>query len=168
VVQFALDYHGTLPKTAAMKAEVFPRLDALPRWSNSAPLAAPMALARTYPDAATLAALADPYFGRCDHEVLVLAGMNSRYHLIWIECISQQDMCVRITQKMLRAALARPRTFAVFLAHNHPSGIALPSQNDIVFTQKCGRIIRGRNQILLDHIIKGEGHWGSMRAMGYV
>lgn len=41
----------------------------------------------------------------------------------------------------------------VVVAHNHPSGIALPSAEDVQTTIQLGRILRDVDVILLDHII---------------
>lgn len=42
---------------------------------------------------------------------------------------------------------------AVMLAHNHPSGSALPSRNDFVATRQVGMALEGIDAALLDHII---------------
>lgn len=42
---------------------------------------------------------------------------------------------------------------AVVLAHNHPSGLALPSGEDIQTTQILGRTLQGVDIVLTDHII---------------
>lgn len=51
----------------------------------------------------------------------------------------------------------------IILAHNHPSGDATPSQEDVSFT--CDLVEAGRvlDIAVLDHLIIGDGEWVSMR-----
>ena len=51
---------------------------------------------------------------------------------------------------------------AVVLAHNHPSGIALPSHNDCVLTEMIADMLRKINVPLLDHIILSDNDFVSM------
>ena len=46
------------------------------------------------------------------------------------------------------------------IAHNHPSGVALPSQDDITFTSKLEKEAKGLDLNLIDHLIyTGEGYF---------
>lgn len=51
---------------------------------------------------------------------------------------------------------------AVVLAHNHPSGIALPSRNDCVLTEMIADMLRRMEVPLLDHIILSDTDFVSM------
>ena len=51
---------------------------------------------------------------------------------------------------------------AAFLAHNHPSGIALPSQDDIVVTQMIKEALRMIGVDLLDHYVVADHDCVSM------
>jgi len=55
---------------------------------------------------------------------------------------------------------------AVILAHNHPSGIAEPSEADKRITQEIKSILSAIDVRLLDHIIIGEGQITSFASRG--
>jgi DNA repair protein RadC len=49
----------------------------------------------------------------------------------------------------------------VIVVHNHPSGDAQPSSNDIKFTQKLVRVARELGLEFNDHVIIGRGRYYS-------
>lgn len=57
---------------------------------------------------------------------------------------------------------------AVILSHNHPSGIALPSQDDYAATQRVQEALRTIGVALTDHIIVADGDFVSMADSGYL
>ena len=77
----------------------------------------------------------------------------------------------------LNASLVHPREVfkpavglgaaAVIVAHNHPSGCARPSGDDLELTQRlirCGELLGIE---LLDHVIVGRGEFLSLREDGW-
>ena len=52
------------------------------------------------------------------------------------------------------------------LAHNHPSGIALPSHEDIAATERLSAALDAVGVILADHIIVSDEDFVSMAASG--
>lgn len=57
---------------------------------------------------------------------------------------------------------------AVILSHNHPSGIALPSADDIAATQDVERMLDTMGIRLADHIIAADSDFVSLRDSGYI
>lgn len=57
---------------------------------------------------------------------------------------------------------------AVILSHNHPSGIALPSQDDYATTRRVMDALRTIGVALTDHIIVADGDFVSMADSGYL
>lgn len=57
---------------------------------------------------------------------------------------------------------------AVILSHNHPSGIALPSQDDYAATRRVQEALRTIGVALTDHIIVADGDFVSMADSGYL
>ncbi len=51
---------------------------------------------------------------------------------------------------------------SVVLAHNHPSGIALPSDDDVLTTKRLARALRAVDVELVDHIVVADGDFVSM------
>ena len=57
---------------------------------------------------------------------------------------------------------------AVILSHNHPSGIALPSEDDIATTEQAQKALGTIGVRLADHIIGADGDFVSMADSGYL
>lgn len=57
---------------------------------------------------------------------------------------------------------------AVVLAHNHPSGVALPSESDRTATLWIRDALKPMDIRLLDHIIVADGDFVSMNQSGYL
>ncbi len=66
------------------------------------------------------------------------------------------------TRKLISRVIESHAT-AVILAHNHPSGIALPSYEDAQSTKSAAETLAKIDAKLLDHIIVVEGDYVSMR-----
>ena len=54
----------------------------------------------------------------------------------------------------------------VIIAHNHPNGIAAPSQEDIDVTRNLKHVLSYRNAELKDHIISSQGEYYSFYEQG--
>ncbi len=65
----------------------------------------------------------------------------------------------------VRYALADNAMY-VYLAHNHPSGLAIPSQADIAVTRSVQESLRAVGICLMDHIVVAENDFTSMAASG--
>ena len=57
---------------------------------------------------------------------------------------------------------------AVILAHNHPSGVALPSPEDYAMTDRMKQALATVGAVLSDHIIVADGDFVSMADSGYL
>ena len=57
---------------------------------------------------------------------------------------------------------------AVILAHNHPSGVALPSPEDYAATDRAKEALATIGVVLSDHIIIADGTFVSMADSGYL
>ena len=57
---------------------------------------------------------------------------------------------------------------AVILSHNHPSGVALPSQDDYAATDRAKAALAVVGVALTDHIIVADGDFVSMSDSGYL
>lgn len=55
----------------------------------------------------------------------------------------------------------------VVLAHNHPSGIALPSSDDVQTTLQLASALRALDIKLVDHLVFADGDYVSMAQSGY-
>ena len=55
---------------------------------------------------------------------------------------------------------------SVVLAHNHPSGFALPSGEDVQTTKQLAMALRSVEIELVDHIVVADGDYVSMLQSG--
>lgn len=69
-------------------------------------------------------------------------------------------------RRVVEMALAANAT-AVVLAHNHPSGLALPSYEDIVTTKRIAAALDAVEIVLADHIVVADDDYVSMVQSGY-
>ena len=56
---------------------------------------------------------------------------------------------------------------SVVLAHNHPSGLALPSGDDVVTTRKVAKALDAVEIVLADHIVVADDDFVSLVQSGY-
>lgn len=70
------------------------------------------------------------------------------------------------TRRVVEAALHYNAT-TVVLAHNHPSGLAIPSMEDVVTTRRIAVALDAVGITLADHIVVAENDYVSMVDSGY-
>lgn len=70
-------------------------------------------------------------------------------------------------REVVRRSLAH-NAAALILAHNHPSGVAEPSQADLQLTRRLGEALALVDVRVLDHIIVGDGETVSLAERGLV
>ena len=68
-------------------------------------------------------------------------------------------------RKVVETALSANAT-TVVLAHNHPSGIAVPSNEDIQTTRRIAAALNAVEIYLADHIVVADGDYVSMVQSG--
>lgn len=69
-------------------------------------------------------------------------------------------------RKIVETAI-REGASTVVLAHNHPSGIALPSPEDIQTTRRIAAALQSVEVALADHIVVADGDYVSLVQSGY-
>ena len=68
-------------------------------------------------------------------------------------------------RRLVEMALAANAT-SVILAHNHPSGLAIPSEEDICTTRRIAMALHSVEIQLVDHIVVADGDFVSMAQSG--
>lgn len=69
-------------------------------------------------------------------------------------------------RKIVETALKANAT-TVVLAHNHPSGVAVPSNEDVQTTRRVAAALEAVEIHLADHVVVAEGDYVSMVQSGY-
>ncbi|NOU82309.1 DNA repair protein RadC [Paenibacillus sp. LMG 31459] len=106
--------------------------------------------------------ITNKYIADEDREVLLIMVLNTKNQIIAIHrChIGSLSASVAHPREIFKAAILN-NAASIIIAHNHPSGIVTPSQEDIKLTQRvaeCGEMLGIE---LLDHLIVGwqEGYY---------
>lgn len=111
--------------------------------------------------------LMDRFLGRRD-EVVMLLCLDAKRAPLACRVVSEGSVNTAevSVRKVVEAALAVNAT-SVVLAHNHPSGIAVPSMEDIVTTRRIAMALDAVGIGLEDHIVVAERDYVSLVQSGY-
>jgi len=106
--------------------------------------------------------------GGLDREHVLGLYLDARHTLVAMRTVSVGTLDASLVhpREVFRPAVGL-QAAAVVLAHNHPSGCAQPSGDDLELTRRlirCGRLLGIE---LLDHLIVGDGEVLSIREYGW-
>ena len=106
------------------------------------------------------------FFGRTKETVFLLC-LDAKCKVLCCKEIGEGSVnsASISVRKVVETALAANAT-TVVLAHNHPSGIAVPSNEDIQTTQRIAAALHAVEIYLADHIVVAEGDYVSMVQSG--
>lgn len=112
-------------------------------------------------------AVAQLYYEK--EEVQLAVCLDSYYRIISSRFMSRGTVnAVEIsTRRLVQYALKNDAT-AVLIAHNHPCGVALPSQEDIIVTQHILNALTAVSIELYDHIIVAGDEYISLYKSGMI
>lgn len=92
-----------------------------------------------------------------DHEVFACLFLDNRHRIIRFEKLFNGSIdTTSVHPRLLIKRALHHNAAAVILAHNHPSGVAEPSQADRQITQLLAKTLRLVDVRLLDHMIVGD------------
>lgn len=108
-----------------------------------------------------------PYLSDRRNENVYLLSMDAKRKVLSCDkvgegSVNSANVPVR---RIVEIALAANAT-AVILGHNHPSGLAYPSGEDIAATQYIAKALKAMDIELVDHIIASDGDFISMALSG--
>ena len=104
-----------------------------------------------------------------EHEMFCCLFLDKRHRLIKFEELFRGtiDGASVHPREIVKLALQR-NSAAVIIAHNHPSGVAEPSQADELITLRVKEALALVDIRLLDHIIVGDGACVSLAERGLI
>ena len=107
--------------------------------------------------------------GNETREVLYQLCLDGKGKLLACRLLSRGDMdsAALSVRQVVGNALACGAS-AVVLGHNHPSGVALPSEEDRVVTLRVRDALKTMDIRLLDHIVVADGDYVSMAQSGFL
>ncbi len=108
-----------------------------------------------------------PMFSGRRNEQIYLLCLDIKSKILCIKLISEGSVNSTSVslRKIVEAALA-VNASAVIMAHNHPSGLAVPSAEDVMTTQKVARALNAVDIRLLDHLVFSDDEFISMVQSG--
>ncbi len=106
-------------------------------------------------------------FKSCESEVFSCLFLNNQHHVMELEELFRGtiDGAAVYPREVVKRALYH-NAAAVIFAHNHPSGIAEPSQADIAITRKLKPAMQTIEVRVLDHLVIGAGEVVSFAERG--
>ena len=106
-------------------------------------------------------------FKSCESEVFSCLFLNNQHHVMEFEELFRGtiDGAAVYPREVVKRALYH-NAAAVIFAHNHPSGIAEPSQADIAITRKLKTAMQTIEIRVLDHLVIGAGEVVSFAERG--
>ena len=105
-----------------------------------------------------------PYFFGARNEILCLLCMDGKRKVLGIRRLTEGNVnAVAITTRLIVEAALALNASAVVLAHNHVSGIAFPSEDDIATTNSLAPLLARMGVELVDHLIFVDDDMVSLR-----
>lgn len=109
------------------------------------------------------------HLGHHQREVFALLMLDSQHRLLHLEELFQGtiDSASVHPREVVKAAL-KHNAAAVIISHNHPSGVAEPSQSDRLLTDSLIQALDLVGVRVLDHIVVGRRQWVSFADRGWL
>lgn len=103
------------------------------------------------------------YIGRVN-ETVMLVCIDSKCRILNCQILFEGSInSAQVSIRKIVAIALKFNASGVFLAHNHPGGIALPSAKDIETTRKIQQALAMVDVFLKDHLILAENDFVSLR-----
>ena len=113
-------------------------------------------------------ALLRPYFFGARNEQLCLLCLDGKGKVLGIRKLGEGNVnTVSITTRLVAEAALSLNAAAVVLAHNHVSGIAFPSEDDVATTDSLAPLLARLGVELVDHLIFVDDDMVSLRDSGF-
>ena len=109
------------------------------------------------------------YFYNVKNEKVILLCLDGKKKVLSCSCVFEGSFnAAQISiKRVVEIAVNMNATFIV-IAHNHPNGFAVPSEQDIDTTGRLESALAGIGVILLDHLIFGDNDFISFSESGYI
>lgn len=107
------------------------------------------------------------FFGR-KNETAFLLCLDAKCKLLCCRKIGEGSVnATGISVRKIVELSLNANASSVVLAHNHPGGLAIPSEEDVQTTNRIASALRAVDIVLADHIIVADDDYVSMIQSGY-
>lgn len=108
-----------------------------------------------------------PFFHGRQHETVFLLCLDAKCKVLACEKVGQGGVnSAGVSVRQIVETALKCNASAVILAHNHPSGLALPSGEDVATTRRIAAALDAVEILLTDHIIVADNDWVSLAQSG--
>lgn len=108
-----------------------------------------------------------PYFAVARTECVYMLCLDAKCKLLDCRMVFEGSInVVSISVRKIVEVALQQRATSVILAHNHTAGIAIPSREDMITTQKIRQALELVDILLADHLIVADGDFVSMQSSG--
>ena len=104
-----------------------------------------------------------PYFLGRQQEMVYLLCLNANCNVIACREVGEGEINAAVIspRRVVEAALTE-KASSVILAHNHPSGVAIPSAEDVAVTHRLATALSAVDVVLVDHLIIADDDYVSL------
>ncbi len=107
------------------------------------------------------------FFGRCNETVFLLC-LDAKCKVLCCREVGQGSVnSASVSVRRIVETALRANATTVVMAHNHPSGVALPSGEDVQTTRRVAAALAAVEVHLADHVIVADGDYVSLVQSGY-
>lgn len=104
-----------------------------------------------------------------DREIFMVIFLDNQNHVINCEEMFVGTYnCVEVHPREVARKALQYNAAALILAHNHPSGLAEPSQADRALTKKIEQVCELIDVRVIDHLVIGKGEYVSFAERGWI
>ena len=109
-----------------------------------------------------------PYFFGATTEQIYLLCMDGKQKVLGVRKVGDGNVnTVAVTTRLIVSSALSLNAARVVLAHNHVSGLALPSRDDQLTTQRLRTVLEEVGVLLVDHLVFVDDDMVSMRESGH-
>ncbi len=108
-----------------------------------------------------------PYFVNRNVETVFLLCLDAKCKVIGCRMVGEGSVnSANISVRKIVETALNANATSVVLAHNHPSGAAIPSPEDIQTTKRLGKALGAVEIVLVDHIVVADDDFVSIAQSG--
>jgi len=106
----------------------------------------------------------EPYFFGVKNEMVYLLGLDGKRKVLGVRKITEGSInAAEVTTRRIAEEAMNLRASAIILAHNHVSGLAIPSNEDRSTTRYLRQVLEPVGIELLDHVVFCDDDMVSMK-----
>ena len=104
------------------------------------------------------------FFGK-NFECVALMCLDAKGKVLFCDCVFEGSVnAAAVSVRRVVEICVRYTTTDVIVSHNHPGGVAIPSEQDVMVTRRIAEALRTVGVRLLDHLIIAGNDWVSLAA----